>query len=725
MNETRDWRRANQAYLDDELQRLRQLLLRRVMWLRCQWQQDPLQRYQGLVISDDQVNWLLARVDHRVEESFYQDDSEAFAISQSVLEMGQKTAEQRLALEYAGTPLAIDVLVRLFGLTAFEENVLLLCLAPELDPSFAQLYAYVQDDVNYRFLTPHLALTLFGGENGDWLDARDSFLPGASLRRFRLVDLESDPSSTKTAGLRALKTDERIVDYLRGIDRLDERIAYLLRPMQSDLLAPHHHDLAERLASSLERGPEGSLWTALNFTGPSDSRKSVARKLCDILGLGIYDLNVKRLPVHGPERRETVRLLERDAVLSQFALYLDTSKLDLDDRAMKDSVDDLIECFGVFIIVGSEECWNPGRNMLSVHVPKPDADAQRQLWRQALAGLANANPPLEGFIDDVVQQFDFGPDAIAQAVAIAKGHASLQATDGDDVNITSEDLWQACREHAGRRMEELAQHIVSPHTWGDIVLPKDVFSQLEEIASQVAYRARVYEDWGFGARLGRGRGIGALFSGSSGTGKTMAAEVLANYLKLDLYRIDLAGVVSKYIGETEKNLKKVFDAAEQSGAILFFDEADALFGKRTEVKDSHDRYANIEVNYLLQRMEDYRGLAILATNRKSALDRAFLRRLRFLVDFPFPDAESRRNIWKKVFPPLADVGDLDYDVLSRLEIPGGNIKNIALNAAFLAASEGSAIEMNHVMHAVRREYTKVEKMVTESEFGQYYKLVKS
>ena len=505
---------------------------------------------------------------------------------------------------------------------------------------------------------------------------------------------------------------------------MDERIVDLLRPMQSGLLAPHHQDLAERLASSLERGPEGGLWTTLNFVGPPDSGKSVARKLCDILELGIYDLDVKRLPAHshGPERRETVRLLERDAVLSQFALYLDTSKLDLDDRAMKDSVDDLIECFGVFIIVGSEECWSSGRNMLSVHVPKPDADAQRQLWRQA---LANANPPLDGFIDDVVQQFDFGPDAIAQAVAMAKGRARLQATGGDDVDLTSEDLWQACREHAGRRMEELAQHVVSPHTWDDIVLPKDVFSQLEEIASQVAYRARVYEDWGFGARLGRGRGIGALFSGSSGTGKTMAAEVLANYLKLDLYRIDLASVVSKYIGETEKNLKKVFDAAEQSGAILFFDEADALFGKRTEVKDSHDRYANIEVNYLLQRMEDYRGLAILATNRKSALDRAFLRRLRFLVDFPFPDAESRRNIWKKVFPPLADVGDLDYDVLSRLEIPGGNIKNIALNAAFLAASEGSAIEMNHVMHAVRREYTKVEKMVTESEFGQYYKLVKS
>jgi SpoVK/Ycf46/Vps4 family AAA+-type ATPase len=274
-------------------------------------------------------------------------------------------------------------------------------------------------------------------------------------------------------------------------------------------------------------------------------------------------------------------------------------------------------------------------------------------------------------------------------------------------------------------MEELGQRIIPVQSWKDIVLPEDLLRQLHEIASQVAYRTQVYEQWGFGEKLGRGRGISALFSGPSGTGKTMAAEVLANHLQLDLFRIDLAGVVSKYIGETEKNLKKVFDAAEQSGAILFFDEADALFGKRTEVKDSHDRYANIEVSYLLQRIEDYRGLAILATNYKSALDRAFLRRIRFQLDFPLPDAISRRQIWQQVFPPQAEVDSLDYDFLSRLEISGGNIKNIALNAAFLAASQGSPIQMAHILLSTRREYAKIDKLTTEAEFGAHYKSMKS
>ena len=291
--------------------------------------------------------------------------------------------------------------------------------------------------------------------------------------------------------------------------------------------------------------------------------------------------------------------------------------------------------------------------------------------------------------------------------------------------LAAEDLWQACREQVGWQLGSLAQRLTPCHTWDDIVLPSDTARQLREIADQVAARSQVYEKWGFGARLPRGRGIGALFSGPSGTGKTMAAEILANHLQLDLYRIDLAGVVSKYIGETEKNLRNVFDAAEQSGAILFFDEADALFGKRTEVRNSHDRYANIEVNYLLQRMEDYRGLAILCTNRRSALDRAFLRRLRFLVEFPFPDCENRSQIWQKVFPPEAPLASLDLKALSRLEISGGNIRNIALNAAFLAAGEETNIRMEHVLHAARREYAKIDKLLTETEFGSHLRLIKT
>jgi SpoVK/Ycf46/Vps4 family AAA+-type ATPase len=436
-------------------------------------------------------------------------------------------------------------------------------------------------------------------------------------------------------------------------------------------------------------------------------------------------------------------------------------------------------------------------------MPKADAIVRHDIWQKAMTGF-------EGDLMPVAQQFDFGPHVIAEAAAGARMRARLRGSP----NPNQDDLWKTCREQSAWQAGGLAQPIVPAASFEDIVLPKDISNQLEEISAQVANRPRVYDDWGFGEKLSRGRGISALFSGPSGAGKTMAAEILANHLKLDLYRIDLAGMVSKYIGETEKNLKKVFDAAERSGAILFFDEADALFGKRTEVKDSHDRYANIEVNYLLQRMEEYRGLAILATNRKSFLDQAFMRRIRFIVDFPFPDAKSRRLIWQKMFPEeslleyvfawkgvpgkdeerlidflkckfgigwtaakrIKKIGDsvikiivddkslslelnddksemtlkisdmeagkfiakdedgklniyfredIDYDALSRLEITGGNIRNISVNAAFLAAKDGVPIGMEHIMISAKREYAKIEKLLSEAEFGKYYKLVKS
>jgi SpoVK/Ycf46/Vps4 family AAA+-type ATPase len=299
---------------------------------------------------------------------------------------------------------------------------------------------------------------------------------------------------------------------------------------------------------------------------------------------------------------------------------------------------------------------------------------------------------------------------------LAQNLASLR---GDAGNVTAEDLWEACRQQLSAHMDQLAQKVTPCYDWDDIVVPGEVLAQLKEITAQVAHRHVVYQEWGFGKKLSRGRGMSALFAGPSGVGKTMAAEVMAHHLKLDLYRIDLAQVVSKYIGQTEKNLRAVFDAAERSGVILFFDEADALFGKRSEVKDSHDRYANIEINYLLQRMEDYRGLAILATNMKSFLDSAFMRRLRFIVDFPFPAFLQRMEIWRKAFPVAAAVGELDLHALSRLEITGGNIRNIAVNSAFLAASEGVPISMEQVMRAARREYKKIDRMIMESEFGRY------
>jgi SpoVK/Ycf46/Vps4 family AAA+-type ATPase len=265
------------------------------------------------------------------------------------------------------------------------------------------------------------------------------------------------------------------------------------------------------------------------------------------------------------------------------------------------------------------------------------------------------------------------------------------------------------------RLDDLAQRIESTATWEDLVLPEQQRQTLRDIRAHVQQRAKVYQNWGFAGKGGRGLGISALFSGASGTGKTMAAEVLAQELHLDVYRIDLSAVVSKYIGETEKNLRRIFDAAETGGAILLFDEADALFGKRTEVKDSHDRHANVEVSYLLQRMEAYQGLAILTTNLKGSLDQAFLRRIRFVVSFPFPDATGRAEIWQRIFPSLTPTEGLDVKKLAKLNAAGGNIRNIGLNAAFLAADAGEPVMMKHILQATRREYVKMEKTLTDVE----------
>ncbi len=724
------WANANHAYLGLGLTRLRLLLHRHVLWLRTRWKHDPLQSYRGLVISEVHADCLLVGGDALAEARFYSTDPQAAEIGRSITEVERELDNHRQTLMGAGTPAALEVLVHLFGLTDFEQQVLLLCLAQDLDPTFERLFAYVQDDVTRKYPTPRLALTLFAGDspspgrgdrNEDRVAARNSFLPDAPLRRFRLVALDPGSVPGTALGARPLRLDDRIADYLCGVNRLDERVADPLGALPTSALSPAHLELVDQLQRWVQAEAKRRTKLTLNLIGPQGAgKRAVARAVCDRLGLRPCRLNVMSLPAAGPERRDMLRLLERDGILSRLAFYIDATETDSTDKVAMTAISDLIERLGAFLIIGSRERWETGSEILAAQVPKPDANGQCALWRQALADQGHS---LNGQIEGVVQQFDLGPIAIAQAVAAAHARAWLRDPH-DRSGVTADDLWHACREQAGWRLDELAQRIIPCHTWDDIVLPHDILRQLQEIAAQVAKRPHVYEQWGFGGKLSRGRGISALFSGPSGTGKTMAAEILAHDLKLDLYRIDLAGVVSKYIGETEKNLRKVFDAAEQSGAILFFDEADALFGKRSEVKDSHDRYANIEISYLLQRMEEYRGLAILATNMKSHLDQAFLRRLRFLVDFPFPGSADRQRIWQKVFPSQAPAEGLDYAFLSRLEIAGGNIKNIALNAAFLAATVGHPIRMEHVLHAAKREYAKIDKLISESEFGRHYAKVK-
>ncbi len=709
------WAIANRHYLDLELERLRLLLERRIHWLRTQWEADTRQGYQGLVISDGEVARLLTAEPAR-EREFYARDKEAKRVTKALSNVAREIESLARVLSEQGGPPAMAVLVRTFELTPFERDVILLCVAPEIDPAFERLYAYIQDDATRKYPTPHLALSLLASEGQAAFQLRESFMPHSVLRRMRLLTLDVGSATSHAVSGAPLRLSERITSYVLGSNRLDERVAALLHPLAPAALVDAHTLLLDRLQQRIETTRDAGRWPAINLVGPPESgKRALARALCARVGLGVRELVANALPPPGPERSELIRLVEREALLSQFGVYL---RADANPAATQpgapDPITDLVEELGVFLIVGSAEPCRNDRQFVTTQLAKPDAAGQAALWHQVLTGIPNS---VNGEIQGLVQQFSFGPAAIGRAVGAAQVRAQLRTAD-TQAEVSAEDLWAECRAHAGLELEALAQRISPRHTWDDIVLPSDTGQQLQEIAAQVALRHRVYEAWGFGAKLNRGRGISALFAGPSGTGKTLAAEILASHLDLDLFRIDLSGVVSKYIGETEKNLRRVFDAAERGGVILFFDEADALFGKRSEVKDSHDRYANIEVNYLLQRMEDYRGLAILATNKKSHLDQAFMRRLRFLVDFPFPDAAQRAEIWKGVFPARAETATLDYSALARLEVSGGNIKNIALNAAFLAADHGGRIGMEHVYRAARREYVKIDKLVSDSEFGR-------
>jgi MoxR-like ATPase len=711
------WLEANHAYLQMEMRRLRLMFARKIRWLRWNWQQDPLGANHHLVISDALADRLLSGDDEIAESRFYAEDAECISLTKALQEIETELASHRAQLTADGAIPALEALARLFGLNSVERDLLLLCFAIEDDPSFAVLAAYVQDSVNARHATRDLVCSLLGMSSENEWATRNALLSSAPLRRFRLI-IQSDEGTAGVCDRCTLRVDERISNYIRGVNRLDEKIVNLLRVAPTQPIVGVHRELVDQLCRWAEAS-SGRPWPPLNLIGPSGvGKQAIAGEFCARLGVQLYALDPKRLPASDVERRELMHLVERETAISRIALYLDVTEVDDNDCLTAAATRDWIEHLEGIVFIGARDRYQTKRHVSHVAVPKLDAAATTQIWVESLAEIKNS---VDGQIEALVHQFKLGPGAIPSIVASATARALRR--EGDFL-LSADDLWQTCREQLGRRIDSMAQRLTPSYTWDDIVVPDDLLRQLREIANQVAMRSEVYDRWGFGARLPRGRGISALFSGPSGTGKTMAAEILANDLQLDLYRIDLAGVVSKYVGETEKNLRNVFDVAEESGAILFFDEADALFGKRTEVRDSHDRYANIEVNYLLQRMEDYRGLAILCTNRRSSLDRAFLRRIRFLLEFPFPDGEKRRQIWSKVFPTDTPVSAVDVDTLARLEISGGNIHNIALNAAFLAARERTSVQMSHLLHAARREYAKIDKLVTEAEFGSSYQRIR-
>ncbi|MCD5341557.1 AAA family ATPase [Arthrobacter sp. AK04] len=604
------------------------------------------------------------------------------------------------AAEDQDDPPPLIMLARRLGMTAFERNVLLLSVAMELDTRIAGLCARVHRVPAMDYPTFALAMSVF--DDPGW----DAISPERPLRHWQLVDVvRTGPEPLTSSRLRA---DDRIVSFVKGLHHLDERLRPILRPLpktSSDDLAPSQQSVAEEVTTGLRRvSADGAPAPTVLLLGPDRAcKRLVAGEVARIANLHLFTLDAEDLPSERSDLESLSRLWHRETLLAPVGLHIDAH--DVDRRgAAADSVRRWLRERPGLVLLDVREMWPDVTEtaVVPVDVARPMPAEQLSTWQDALRASVDDVAPSR-----LAGQFDLDLTnirRIAHETADVVGEQRLTA------------LWRACLLHSRPVLDELAQRLDPKATMDDLQLPDPEKRQLEQILDQVSNRGKVYDGMGFRERMNRGLGISVLFAGESGTGKTMAAEALAHKLDLLLYRIDLSSVVDKYIGETEKNLRRLFDAAEGGGAILFFDEADALFGKRSEVKDSHDRYANIEINYLLQRLEGYRGLAILATNRKSSMDTAFLRRLRFIVSFPFPGVTQRTEIWSHIFPEQAEAGELDVARLARLDLTGGSIQTVALNAAFAAAAMGSRITMPLMLDAARAELRKLEKPVNESDF---------
>ncbi len=698
MTDLDQWQKNNDAYLAAGLRWLRLLL-------KKQTEREP----QPLVSAPQgesplaSRSWFFKRKPKAVKPSQSGQTGTESRVSDA--EIAQAAADMQAA-EKSEPPPALLILSQRVGLSRFEQQVLLLCTAMELDTLIAPLCAQAQQDLNKPYPTFALAMVLF--EEPAW----DILSPLRPLRYLRMIEITH--SGVLPLTVSPLRADEWIANCLKGLNYLDDRLSPFLSSFEMiDVpLPPSQQGVADAILAQVQSLSSIHRWPVMQLTGiHSDSKQLVASGVAASLGLHLYRLSAEALPQLPSELETFARLWERNALLMPIALYIDAHEAEPGESTETSTPWTvplnrfLARSSGLFFL-DTRDVW-PGIGETTVFDIFPPTPAEQlATWQEAIGPDAGDSP------DMLAGQFNINVLTIKQITR------SITAGNPQDESALHERLWKSCLSTTRPRLEALAQRIEAKATWEDIVLPAEATRLLHQIADQVRWRMKVYEEWGFNQKMNRGFGINALFAGESGTGKTMAAEVIANDLRLDLYRIDLSAVVSKYVGETEKNLRRLFDAAEKGGAILFFDEADSLFGKRSaEKKDAHDHYMNLEIDYLLQRMETYRGLAILATNMKNALDQAFMRRLRFIVSCPFPGPAERKTIWQKVFPAQTPKADLDFDRLARFNLAGGAIWSIAMNAAFLAAgSQPPEVTMPLILDAVRTELRKLEKPCNEAEF---------
>jgi hypothetical protein len=715
-------------HLQDEISRLDLLLKRAVVIARQAGPGAESDEFRGLVVTENEIDDIL-----RTKDLLGEPWERAAAKEPELTRIDKELNKRRKQIDTRVKPgrgkrlrLSLLALAAQFELSQAEVDIVLVALAPELEPRYETLYAYLQNDVTRKHPSVNLALNLICRSEREKLDARSLFSPWAPLIKHSVLELAEESQDRQPSLLRKfLKLDETIVRFL--LDQAPRAVgaATLVTPDEEleelevdQPTGQRIKNLAKHLSQRKDEAP------VVRLVGQSDSAlRGAAEAFCLVYRRSMLFIEVTQLS----DELGLAKLL-RDSALWQAILAVHSGEATGPDsdtphlRQLETLLWNRLRDFKAPVLLLGPAAAFPQIpqevTLWRLEVDAPDFDARRKAWHSALSKDAT-----EEETSRLADTFQFGPRRIRQAVNLASAHAALR--DPATPQPTTGDLLNAGRTLTAPQVGRFVVQIKPRYTWDDIVLPPDKMRQLRSVVAWMQFRRRVHEEWGFGEKLSRGKGLNVLFTGPSGTGKTMAAEILAHELSLELLQIDLSSVVSKYIGETEKNLSAIFREAEQSQSLLFFDEADSLFGKRTEVKDAHDRYANIEVNYLLQRVEQYEGVVVLATNLQRNLDDAFLRRIKEVVDFPFPDEQSRERIWRAHFPPAAPKdADIDFDFLAaQFKLTGGNIKNIVLNAAFLAAGEGRSIGMADLILGVRTELRKEGKLCTKSDFGRYYESI--
>jgi hypothetical protein len=682
-------RTASAASLHHVLARLAivESRVRRAAALRRTSDPDPDDAFRGLYLSEAAVDRLLAAGASTLEP----DPTEAQRLGEV-----ERAADEA---EIVGQDLRLRRLQRHFNLQSLDVEVLLIALIPDIEPRFEQLYGYLNDDVTRRRASVGLALDLCGVPEAS-AAARSRFGADSALVAGGLMVVDDQDRPLLS---RALRVPDRVTAHLLGDDQPDPALADVLAPLPPAVWVDSEKTLARGLAGDVrllylrERPGAGAAALACS------AARSVGRQPL------LVDL---RWLAGRADATDLVIVAVREARLTGAVLIAAPADSLVEHREVIRRLSNSAAMVMVTGTVHWDPLWSTTPPLL-IEVSSPTAEQRSALWRQCLDGqlAPGLNPGA------ATAQFVLAPEQIAQAARSAQLQAQVR-----DRPVSATDLGQGARAQNTIGLARLARRIEPAVGWADLVLPEPTLAQLREIAVRARHRSRVLDEWSMRPGGGRGRGVTALFAGDSGTGKTMSAEVIAADLGLDLYAVDLSGVIDKYVGETEKNLERIFTEAAGVNAVLLFDEADAIFGKRSEVRDAHDRYANIESAYLLQRMESFDGLAILATNLRANLDEALTRRLDLIVDFPMPDATLRHGLWDRCLGrriPRTD--DLDLDFCARaFELSGGNIRSAVVSAAYLAAKEDRSVATTDLVAGVYQEYRKLGRLTLETEFGKYF-----